>query len=103
MTLAQNPCVLVIESDEKLANQLSSDLKEIGYEPVLASDTTSGLQHSRDRHPALIVVDRMLAGESGISLCKNLRISGVCAPVLMLMARDSVDDRVACLEAGADD
>ncbi|MEB3219726.1 MAG: response regulator transcription factor [Nostocales cyanobacterium 94392] len=103
MTLTYNPCVLVIESDENLASQLSSDLKEIGYEPILASNTTSGLQHSRDRQPALIVVDRMLAGESGISLCKNLRISGVCAPVLMLMARDTVDDRVACLEAGADD
>ncbi len=103
MTVAYNPCVLVIESDENLASQLSSDLKEIGYEPILATDTTSGLQHNRDRQPALIVVDRMLAGESGISLCKNLRSNGVCTPVLMLMARDSVDDRVACLEAGADD
>lgn len=103
MTLAHDSCVLVIESDENLASQLSSDLKEMGYEPILAHDTNSGLQHSRSRQPALIVVDRMLAGESGISLCKNLRISGVCAPVLMLMARDSVDDRVACLEAGADD
>ena len=103
MTLAYNPCVLVIESDEKLASQLSSDLKEIGYEPILATDTASCLQHNRDRQPALIVVDRMLAGESGISLCKNLRSNGVCTPVLMLMARDSVDDRVACLEAGADD
>ena len=103
MTLAHNPYVLVIESDEKLASQLSDDLKEIGYEPILASDTNSGLKHSRDRQPVLIVVDRMLAGESGISLCKNLRSRGVCAPVLMLMARDSVDDRVACLEAGADD
>lgn len=103
MTLAHNSCVLVIESDDNLALQLSSDLKEIGYQPILASDTTSGLQHSRDSQPVLIVVDRMLQGESGISLCKNLRSSGVCVPVLMLMARDSVDDRVACLEAGADD
>ncbi|MGB3652237.1 MAG: response regulator transcription factor [Rivularia sp. (in: cyanobacteria)] len=103
MTLAHNPCVLVIESDENLASQLSSDLKEIGYEPILASDTTSGLKQMKDRQPALIVVDRMLAGESGISLCKNLRTNGVCSPVLMLMSRDSVDDRVACLEAGADD
>ncbi|MGB6296169.1 MAG: response regulator transcription factor [Rivularia sp. (in: cyanobacteria)] len=103
MTLAYNPCVLVIESDNVLANQLVSDLKEIGYEPILASDTVSGLQYNRDRQPALIVVDRMLHGESGISLCKNLRSNGVCTPVLMLMARDSVDDRAACLEAGADD
>jgi OmpR family response regulator NblR len=45
----------------------------------------------------------MLAGESGLSLCKNFRITGMRSPVLVLMARDTVDDRVACLEAGADD
>ena len=103
MTLTQNPCVLVIESDEALANQLSVDLKEAGYEPDIAHDAVNGLQTSRNLQPALIVVDRMLSGESGLSVCKNLRTEGVCSPVLVLMARDSVDDRVACLEAGADD
>ncbi len=103
MTIAHSPCVLVIETDESLANQLSFDLREAGYEAILAHDAASGLQYSRDRQPALIVIDRMLSGESGLSLCKNLRIAGMCAPVLVLMARDTVDDRVACLEAGADD
>ncbi|MHC5597755.1 MAG: response regulator, partial [Nostoc sp.] len=73
MTVAQSPCVLVIETDESLANQLSCDLQEAGYESILAHDAASGLQHCRDRQPALIVLDRMLAGESGLSLCKNLR------------------------------
>jgi OmpR family response regulator NblR len=45
----------------------------------------------------------MLAGESGLALCSNLRAIGARMPVLLLMARDSVDDRVACLQAGADD
>ncbi|BAY08084.1 response regulator transcription factor NblR [Calothrix sp. NIES-2098] len=103
MTNAQSPCVLVIETDESLANQLSFDLQEAGYESILAHDASSGLQYSRDRQPALIVLDRMLAGESGLSLCKNLRNAGMRSPVLVLMARDTVDDRVACLEAGADD
>ncbi|MEA5622945.1 response regulator transcription factor NblR [Nostoc sp. UHCC 0251] len=103
MTVAPSPCVLVIETDESLANQLSCDLQEAGYESILAHDATSGLQHCRDRQPALIVLDRMLAGESGLSLCKNLRSTGMRSPVLILMARDTVDDRVACLEAGADD
>ena len=103
MTIAHSPCVLVIETDESLANQLSFDLREAGYEAILAHDAASGLQYSRDRQPALIVIDRMLSGESGLSLCKNLRSAGMCAPVLVLMARDTVDDRVACLEAGADD
>ncbi|AUT00081.1 DNA-binding response regulator [Nostoc sp. CENA543] len=103
MTAVHNPCVLVIETDDSLANQLSFDLQEAGYESVLASDASSGLQCYRDRQPALVVVDRMLAGESGLALCKNLRNAGMRSPVLVLMARDTVDDRVACLEAGADD
>jgi OmpR family response regulator NblR len=103
MTLGHSPCVLVVEGDENLANQIAFDLKEAGYEPLVAHDGTSGLHQSRDRQPALIVIDRMLAGESGLSLCKNLRNIGMRSPVLVLMARDTVDDRVACLEAGADD
>ncbi|NWF62222.1 MAG: response regulator transcription factor [Fischerella sp.] len=103
MTLAHTPCVLVIESDENLAHQIAFDLKETGYDPVVAHDGTNGLQQGRDRQPALVVIDRMLAGESGLSLCKNLRTAGMRSPVLVLMARDTVDDRVACLEAGADD
>ncbi|WGV27429.1 response regulator transcription factor NblR [Halotia branconii] len=103
MTLAHSPCVLVIETDDSLANQLSFDLQEAGYDAILAHDAASGLQHCRDRQPALIVLDRMLAGESGLSLCKNLRSTGMRSPVLILMARDTIDDRVACLEAGADD
>ncbi|HLO88564.1 MAG TPA: response regulator transcription factor [Nostocaceae cyanobacterium] len=103
MIAAHNPSVLVIETDDSLAHQLADDLQEAGYDPILAHDATVGLQYCRDRQPALIVVDRMLAGESGLSLCKNLRSAGTRSPVLILMARDTVDDRVACLEAGADD
>jgi two-component system, OmpR family, response regulator NblR len=103
MTLTHNPCVLVIESDESLANQLCFDLKEAGYDALVAKDASNGIQYSHDCEPALIVIDRMLSGESGLSLCKNMRSSGMRSPVLVLMARDTVDDRVACLEAGADD
>lgn len=97
------PCVLVIEPDESLAAQVCLDLKESGYESLRATDATSGIYQVRDRQPALIVIDRMLSGESGLGLCTNLRKVGTVVPVLILMARDTVDDRVACLEAGADD
>lgn len=101
--LAHNPCILVIESDEILAKQISSDLKEAGYDAVVVNNATTGLQASSDREPALVVIDRMLAGESGLSLCKSIRSGGQRFPIVVLMARDAVDDRVACLEAGADD
>jgi OmpR family response regulator NblR len=98
-----SPRVLVIETDEALAQHVSSDLRESGYETRIAGDAPSGLRQVKEFQPALVVVDRMLAGESGLSLCTHLRASGARMPVLLLMARDSVDDRVACLQAGADD
>jgi len=63
----------VIETDENLAAKVSLDLKESGYEPVVAQDVNSGLHQARDRQPAWIVVDRMLAGESGLQVCTHLR------------------------------
>ena len=103
IALSHSPCVLVIETDEALAQNLSLDLRESGYDPVIAHDVTTGLDRVEERHPALIVLDRMLAGESGLTLCQTLRRAGYRTPVLLLMARDTVEDRIACLEAGADD
>ncbi|MBW4693315.1 MAG: response regulator transcription factor [Lyngbya sp. HA4199-MV5] len=97
------PCVLLVETDESLANHVSLDLKESGYDIVMAPDAIGGLRQATELQPSLIVVDRMLAGESGLWFCNRLRSLGNRVPVLLMMARDSVDDRVACLEAGADD
>lgn len=102
-TLDQTPRVLLIETDETLAQHVSMDLKESGYDTAVAYDAATGVHQAYEFQPSLIVVDRMLAGESGLWLCNHLRNSGTRVPVLMLMARDAVDDRVACLEAGADD
>jgi OmpR family response regulator NblR len=98
-----SPRVLLVETDGTLANHVSLDLKESGYETVVAQDAVSGLRQAAEAQPALIVVDRMLAGESGLGFCNRLRSQGNRVPVLLMMARDTVDDRVACLEAGADD
>ena len=102
-TVERNTCVLVIETDEILAAQVSLDLQASGYEAVVVNDAARGIHEARDRHPALIVIDRMLAGESGLNLCDRLRKTGSKEPMLVLMARDTVDDRVACFESGADD
>jgi len=95
--------ILLIETDPTLAEQVSRDLRESGYNPVVGSDASKGMELARKHQPALIVIDRMLAGDSGLALCRQLRQAGDVTPVLILMARDRVDDRVACLEAGADD
>ncbi|NDJ16747.1 response regulator [Myxacorys almedinensis A] len=104
MSLESTPCVLIVETDEALAQHVSLDLKESGYDTIVVHDAFSGLRQALERSPALVVVDRLLTiGESGLSFCQDFRSSGARAPVLLLMARDAVDDRVACLEAGADD
>ncbi|NJR40270.1 MAG: response regulator transcription factor [Leptolyngbyaceae cyanobacterium CSU_1_4] len=99
----KTPCVLVIETDEVLAKHMSLDLQEAGYKTAIAPDVASGLRQARDLQPALIVLDRMLASESGLTLASHLRSLGTRSPIILLMVRDAVDDRVACLEAGADD
>ncbi|MEB3343286.1 response regulator transcription factor NblR [Okeania sp.] len=103
LTVDQNRSVLIIETDEILAQYVSLDLKESGYHPVLATNFNLGLHRAIELQPGLIIIDRMLAGESGLSLCSNLRKMGNQMPMLLLMARDQVEDRVACLESGADD
>ena len=102
-SLSPTPCVLVIQTDEALAQNINLDLRESGYEAAIAYDATTGLRQAQERHPALIVIDRMLAGESGLALCQTIRSTGDRTPVVLLVARDTVEDRIACLEAGADD
>ncbi len=97
------PCVLIVETDEALAHHVSSDLQESGYDTIVVHDARTGLRQAIEKHPALIVVDRLLEGDSGLSFCHNLRTTGTRIPILLMMARDTVDDRVACIEAGADD
>lgn len=101
--LENHPSILVIETDELLAQHISLDLEEAGYYPIVATNAAIGLHRATELQPALIVIDRLLAGESGLSLCRHLRDLGNATPLLILMARDSLEDRVACLESGADD
>jgi two-component system, OmpR family, response regulator NblR len=103
MTIDPRPCVLLVESDEIQAQRMRLDLEEAGYTAVVATTAHRGLQQASGLSPALVVVDRMLDGESGLSFCSQLRRSGLRMPMLLLMARDSIDDRIACLEVGADD
>jgi DNA-binding response OmpR family regulator len=102
-TLDRNPCVLLVETDETFADRLSLDLREAGYSTVVAHDASSGWHQACELQPAMIVVDRALSGESGLKLCSQIRNSGSRVPLVLLMARDTVEDRVACLDAGADD
>ncbi|MBD0269841.1 response regulator transcription factor NblR [Pseudanabaena sp. FACHB-2040] len=103
MIADSGPQVLLIISNEDLARQMSLDLKEAGYTPTVALIAAQGLEIVQKIQPALIVIDRMLGGDSGLALCQTLRNQSLRTPIVLLMARDTLEDRVACLEAGADD
>ena len=99
-----NAPILLVESDDSILDRAAADLKNAGYAVVTVPDARAGLAYARDLPVSLVVVDRLLApGESGLWLCNQLRSAGNVAPVLLIMARDEVEDRAACLEAGADD
>src|SRR6185295_8820868 len=95
--------VLMVEDDVKMAGLVRRGLEEDGHAADLASSGEDAVWMAQAHPYDAIVLDVMLPGLSGFETCKRLRNAGVWSPVLMLTARDSVDDRVAGLDAGADD
>ena len=98
-----NPCILLVDTDEAFARRASLDLKEVGYTTVEASDTSRGFYKFSELQPAMVVLDNSIAGETGRQFCQQLRRTGSQIPVLMLLERATVDERVFCLDSGADD
>ena len=82
---------------------LERTLGAAGFAVALTSDGGGALVEVEQRPPGLIVLDLGLPGLDGLAVCRRLRAKGVATPILMLTARDAVRDRVAGLEAGADD
>ncbi len=101
--ISPSPQVLVICNNDDLVNRMGHDLEEVGYRVEIAKSGSAGLQKAAKLQPALIVVDRLLGNETGLAVCQGLRSAKLCVPILLLMARDTLEDRIACLEAGADD
>lgn len=97
------PPILIIGTNEGQTRQMGFDLQEAGYTVKLAYSGQEGIALATQTSPALIVVDRLLGGESGITLCQKFRSQGLKVPIMLLMAKDNLEDRIACLESGADD
>jgi len=95
--------ILIVEDDRKIAGFIAKGLKEERMNVDEAYDGEEGLYLAETHRYDVIVVDWMLPGLSGPELIKRLRARQVSVPVLMLTARDGIDDRVEGLESGADD
>ena len=95
--------VLVVEDEVRIADFVSRGLTEEGYAVDIASDGEEALQWADVTDFDVIVLDLMLPGRDGIDVCRTLRVRGVRTPILMLTARDAVEDRVRGLDSGEDD
>jgi DNA-binding response OmpR family regulator len=95
--------LLLVEDDPQLAAVLESGLAEHGWEIVVAHTFDDGRSRAMLGSYEVIILDVMLPGGSGFDLCRELRREQVATPILMLTARDAVDDRVTGLDVGADD
>ena len=95
--------VLIIDDDRALRDALRRALALAGYEIDTAASAEAGLAQIAQERPDAVVLDIGLGGIDGLEACRRLRAGGDRVPVLMLTARDSVDDRIDGLDAGADD
>lgn len=95
--------ILVVEDEAKLAKFIELELQYEGYQVSVALDGFAGLATARESQPDLLILDWMLPGVSGLEICRRLRSTGDKVPIILLTAKDEVSDRVAGLDAGADD
>lgn len=97
------PAVLVIEDERGLAEEIRFELQAEGYPVELAETRAEGLRAARAGSAAVLVVDRILHHEDGLSILETLREEGNPTPILVISALSSVDDRIRGLKAGGDD
>jgi len=95
--------ILVVEDEPGIAHFVRQGLTEAGHAVDLAADGEAGLDFALAADYDVVILDIMLPGRDGLALLRELRRRGQKTPALMLTARDTVDDRVAGLDAGADD
>lgn len=95
--------ILLVDDEAELTGSLSRLLTREGHQVDVANDGAEGSRLALARHYDLLILDWMLPYCSGLAICQQLRSQGDTTPVLFLTAKDTVDDRVAGLDAGADD
>ena len=95
--------ILLVDDEKELREALSQILSREGYFVETADNGKTGLQLAQTADYDLLILDWMLPEYSGITICQKVRAAGKATPVLILTAKDTVDDRVQGLDAGADD
>ena len=94
--------ILIIEDEQSIATLLSYNLKQAGYETIVANDGKEGFELALKEAPSLIVLDLMLPSMDGVEICKELRLQKVSTPIIMLTAKADMESKLEGLEKGAD-
>jgi two-component system copper resistance phosphate regulon response regulator CusR len=95
--------ILLVEDEPSAARFIAKGLREARHAVDVASDGVSAAEQCQQSDYDAVILDVMLPGRDGFAVCRELRAGGSDVPVLMLTARDAIDDRVAGLDSGADD
>lgn len=95
--------ILVVDDDEKITALLRRSLAFEGYKVTTSNDSSEGLNHGLEHPPDLIILDIMMPVLDGWEVCRRIREAGSVVPILMLTAKDDIEDRVNGLDLGADD
>ena len=96
--------ILLIEDDKAISDLIKRGLEDDGnYKVIVAEEGNSGLELALDDDLSLIIMDIMLPNISGFDICRQVRSEGIMTPILMLTARDGMDDMIKGFEIGADD
>lgn len=95
--------VLIIEDDHLIANSIKKGLEQEKYIVEVSYDGTEGMEIAVEEEFDVIILDVMLPGINGFEICKQLRAKSIHTPILILSAKDELDDKVQGLELGADD
>ncbi|ANV89375.1 response regulator transcription factor NblR [Picosynechococcus sp. PCC 8807] len=95
--------VLLVGTDQEFTQRATLDLADLGYQTITVETVEQAQQRLQQLPAGMVIVDYPLLGQRGIDFCRSLRKAQFVRPILFLVTQDRVEERVICLEAGADD
>jgi DNA-binding response OmpR family regulator len=101
--LASIPHILFIKTEEEFTQKAAQDLKDAGYLAIILPDIQQAITDWESYQPSMIILERGRAGDIGVKFIRRLRSRGHRIWVVMLVDRETLEERIACLEEGADD
>ena len=101
--MSLNPSILLVKLDDVFNSRISPELQEAGYTPLILNDSLQVLENVKTHQPAMVIINCQLNDNTGFALCTQLRKLQKSLILIMMVNTETVEERVACLEAGADD